>query len=70
MPRNTKLALDVCHSYDVASHMLHFSDFTTFINYIINPHIINQLNAIIESRINDAIDALSEYLYLFIAAVT
>lgn len=48
--------------------MARFRKFTPSINNIIPPHTIDQSNAAIESRINDAIDALFEDLYPSIAA--
>lgn len=65
---NTKLAFGVYHRPDAAGEMSHFSKFTPSIYNIITPHTMNQSNAAIESRINDAFDAFSEGLYMSIIA--
>ena len=67
MPGNNKLALVICHLYDSSSHILHFSKFTSFINYFKTQYTMNQSNVGIESKINNVIDALLEDLYLIIS---
>ena len=48
--------------------MSRFSEFTPSNSNVITLHTMDQLNADVENRINDAIDALSEDLYPTIAA--
>ena len=68
MPGNTKLALGVCHPPDALSQMSQISDFTPPISSVIPPRTMDQSSAAIENRINDALHALSEDLYPYIAA--
>lgn len=69
MPKNTKLALNICYLYNTTSHILYFSKFIPSISNVIILYIINQLNIIIVNKINNAINILSKNLCSTITVV-